>query len=573
MKSKLALAVGLLCCGTLCAATPTPPKADSIFPLGGKPGSNFEAVIRGAALRDAYAIWFEGGGATAKVIAVEPEPGAGDAKRKPGDLLRVDLQLDASLKDSYRSFRILTPGGVSNALRIYTHPEPSLPEAPGPHDVARQAQPLPSLPVAVHGRIAEVGEVDFYSFRVAAGEELTFRTMSSDALDPGLALYKLTGSWFDSDRPTRLAFADEPVSYPNLSTEATLRYRFAEAGEYLVRVNGFWGHGGAGQEYTLRVVRGSDPGLPAAADASPSDASPDPAQWTERRWTRQITTDRMAQLWARALPSLAAAAKPIPVVDADAEPTALPVVPPKIQLPALVTGAIERPGDIDRVKFAVKEGDKLTFEVETPDKTVPLINPYLRVIDSEGVEAFTNIFSMVNSNGNASKQIHPKTQYAFPRGGEFTLEIRDITAAYGDARMRYKVLVRPQVPHLGEVKVNVDCLNLEPGKAQKVSIVTDQEEGFDGYVILSMEGLPEGIRVVTGTEVEPDSPPQPPMGKRERFTTKSKKATLVLAPDHAAPATRVPVMGRIYAQPVVKGELGTRILIKEIPVMVVKGTA
>ncbi len=554
----LAPSIGLLCCGALCAA---PPKADSIFPLSGKPGTTFEAVIRGAALKGAYAVWFEGTGASAKVIGVEPEPGAADAKRKPADLLRVEMRLDATMEGSYRSFRVLTPGGVSNPLRVFTHPEPSLLETASPHDLPRQAQPLPSLPVAVHGRIAEVGEVDYYSFRVAAGEELTFRTLSSDALDPGLSLYKLTGSWFDPDRPTRLAFTDEPVSYPDLSTEARLRYRFATAGEYLIRVNGFWGHGGAGQEYALRVIRD---------DTAPEIEST--SSWTERKWTRDLSTDRMRQLWSRALPSLAAAAKPIPVVDADAEPTTVPVEPSRIQLPALVTGAIERPGDIDRVKFAVKEGDRLAFEVETPDKTIPLINPYLRVLDSEGVEAFTNIYSQVNSNGNASKQIRPKTQYSFPRGGEFTLEIRDITASYGDRRMRYKILVRPQVPHMGEVKVSVDCLNLEVGKAQKVSIITDQEEGFDGYVIVSMEGLPEGVRAVPATEVDPDSPPQPPMGKRERFTTKSQKATLVvLAPDPAAPATRMPVMGRIYAQPVVKGELGTRVLVKEIPVMVVKG--
>ncbi len=559
MRSISAWLAAIAWCGALCAA---PPKADSIFPASGKPGAPFEASIRGSGLEGAYSIWFEGAGGSAKVIAVEPEPASSDPKRKPGSVLRVEMRLDESASGA-RSFRVLTPGGVSNALRIYPHPEPSLLETAAPHDLPRQAQPLPLLPVAVQGRIAEVGEVDFYSFRAAAGEELTFRTISSEALDPGLAIYQLTGSWFDPDRATRLAFTDEPVSYPNLSTEAVLRYKFDAAGEYLVRVNGFWGHGGAGQEYTLRVTRG---------DVERQDEAK-PREWTERKWTRPLSGDRMRELWARALPSLAAAAKPVPAVDADAEPTTAPVEPQKIQLPTMVTGAIERPGDIDRVRFAVKEGERIALEVETPDKTVPLINPYLRVIDSEGVEAFTNIYSTVNSNGNASKQIHPKTQYSFPRGGEFTLEIRDITASYGDKRMRYKVLVRPQAPHMGEVKVSVDCLNLEAGKAQKVSIVTDQEEGFDGYVIVSMEGLPEGVRAVPATEVDPDSPPQPPMGKRERFTTKSQKATLVLAPDASAPATRTPAIGRIYAQPVVKGELGTRILVKEIPVMVVKGAA
>jgi hypothetical protein len=44
----------------------------------------------------------------------------------------------------------------------------------------------------------------------------------------------------------------------------------------------------------------------------------------------------------------------IPVVDADAEPTSVPVEPPESPLPALVVVTIERPGDIDLVRFSVK---------------------------------------------------------------------------------------------------------------------------------------------------------------------------------------------------------------------------
>jgi len=104
-------------------------------------------------------------------------------------------------------------------------------------------------------------------------------------------------------------------------------------------------------------------------------------------------------------------------------------------------------------------------------------------------------------------------------------------------------------------------------------VITDQEEGFDGFVILSVEGLPEGVRATPGTEVEPDSPPQESMGKRERFTTKSQKATLILFADPAAASMKTPVVGRVFAQPVIKGKLGDRIFVKAIPIFVVKGAA
>ena len=266
----------------------------------------------------------------------------------------------------------------------------------------------------------------------------------------------------------------------------------------------------------------------------------------------------------------AAATDEVPIVDADAEPTQVPVEPPLIPVPALVVGTIERPGDIDRVRFAAKEGDKLILEIETPAKSTPLMNPYLRVVDADGVEAFTNVYSNVNANGNISKQNQSKTAFAFARDGEFTLEIRDITASYGDSEMRYRVLVRPQVPHMGEVHIEQDRLNLVAGRAKKLSIITDQEEAFDGFVVLSIEGLPNGVRSVMATEVEPDSAPPFSLGKRERFTTKNKKATFVFLSQRDTPVTRMPVSATIYAQPVVEGQLGARIPVKELLVMVVR---
>lgn len=528
-----------------------PPKTESIFPVSGRPGTEFDAQIRGTNLREAHAVWFEAPGASAEIAKVETDP-----KRKNAEILHVRLRLDANFRRG--TFRIVGPNGLSNALPIASHAEATIQEAVGSRDLPTQAQRIEALPAAIQGRIAESGEVDYYAIRVQAGETWTFETITSELLDAAISIYKPGGSWFDPDRPKRIAFTDEPVSYPNLTTEASLRYRFDNAGEYFVRVNGFWGHGGPGQEYTLRIHKG-DPAKPEKS-----------ARWAERSWTREVNADRMTALQARALPAIA---KSIPIIDADAEPRETPVTPPTIPLPALVTGAVERPGDIDRVKFSVKEGDRLAFEIETPEKTLPLLNPYLRIVDAEGVEAFTNIISSVNSNGNASKQIRPKTQYSFPRGGDFTLEIRDITASYGDPSMRYKVLVRPQVPHMGEVKIAADVLNLEAGKAGKLSVVTDQEEGFDGFVIVSIDGLPEGVRATPGTEVEPDSPPQESMAKRERFTTKSQKATLILYADPAAATMRVPIVGRVFAQPVINGKLGDRIFVKEIPIFVIKGAA
>jgi hypothetical protein len=580
----LALLPGGAC---LAAAAPAEPQIISVYPIGGQPGGTFRAVIRGNDLGATSGLWFEDEGLQASVVGVEAEPPQDPKSKraKPVDLLHVEFRLAPAVRPGVHALRVITPGGLSNPIELRVHDQPSGLENAEPHDLPRQAQPIGPLPAAVHGRIHEVGEVDYYSFQVEAGEELVFQTFSSEALDPALSLYELTGSWFDPDRATRLAFHDEDVAYPDLPTEAMLRYRFEKPGGYLVRVNGFWGHGGPDQVYVLLVSRAS-----AKEQETPADNKKGMNGWSERTWTRKLDAGRMLQLWSRAVPELApqqgdqagdesspgaavAAIQEIPMINADAEPNSAPVAPPVIQLPALVVGTVEHPGDIDRVRFSVKEGDRLAFEVETPGKTVPLMNPFLRVVDSDGVEALTNIHSWINANGVVAKQIQPKTQYAFPRDGDFTLEIRDITANYGDGEMRYRVLVRPQVPHVGEVHVAQDRLNLIAGEAQKLSVVTDQEEGYDGYAILTIEGLPEGVRAVMATEVEPDRPPPFNDGKKERFTTKSQKATFVFLSEPDAPATSSPVKGRVFAQPVVDGKLGPRILAKELWIMVLRQPA
>ena len=242
--------------------------------------------------------------------------------------------------------------------------------------------------------------------------------------------------------------------------------------------------------------------------------------------------------------------------------------PVRITLPTLLTGVLQRPGEIHRVRFSAALGDRIALEVETPDKTVPLFNPYLKLVDADGVEVVTNVHSYLNSNTEIQKQIHPKTTHAFPRAGEFTLEIRDITATYGDERMSYRVLVRPQVPHMGKIHVEDEVLNLEAGRAGTVNVITDQEEGFEGAIMLTMEGVPPGVEAMTATKSEPVQPPPINRGREDRYIARNQKATLLLVVSPDAPATARPVTVRVAARPVVEGLLGPVTPVKDLFVMV-----
>src|SRR5262249_16380766 len=133
--------------------------------------------------------------------------------------------------------------------------------------------------------------------------------------------------------------------------------------------------------------------------------------------------------------------------------------------------------------------------------------------------------------------IQAKTIYTFERDGEFTLQVRDITSQLGNPSFVYRVLVRYQIPHLGNVEVKEDHLNLPSGEARSFNVTTDQEEGYRGFVAISFENLPQGVQALPGTEVEPDRPPPPDQGKKERYVAKAQKATVMLVASENAPPT------------------------------------
>ena len=116
-----------------------------------------------------------------------------------------------------------------------------------------------------------------------------------------------------------------------------------------------------------------------------------------------------------------------------------------------------------------------------------------------------------------------------------------------------------------------DRVNLKRGSARKLTLITEQEEGFDGEIALSVENLPEGVDAYPGTDVEPDRGPPLDEGYKERFVPKTQKATLMLFARADAPLTRMPQFVRLRARPVIGGQPGELLRVREVLLMVVEG--
>jgi hypothetical protein len=617
--SSLLLIIGF----TLCTALPCPakdhpaklePKLTSVFPWGGQRGTVIRAEVRGESLAGAYSVWFDAGSFKSRLLKVEEvppdiprQPIGTEPPKNPPHYYRVTMEVSipASAATGVYDLRLVTPHGLTNSIRFPVLEQPVILEAPGSHQTIDDAQPI-TVPVIVNGRLSKPGELDYYSFHAHKSQELEFEAIPgenlgkiivSDIFDPQLALFRPGGSWFDPRRPTQLLF-DEQRNSTLIPVEAKGTYRFDADGEYFIQVSGMYGSGCLDCSYQLRIVPKQELSV-LTAETHPVDKD-----WVERSFDRPLTDRWLMALNSRVgeagtlsaslqkpatvagVGSIDAGAiaethagsrpplHPLEMVSTDATDSLHP--PPLISIPSEIEGTIDHPGAVERYRFTVKPGEKLAFEIQTPEMQPPQFNPRFAVVDSQNHELFSSVHrsvSLFNANADRHpylKAVDPKVLYTFEKGGEYVLRISDVTSRFGEPDFRYKLLVRPQVPHVGEVTISEgDHLNLIRGEAVKLTITTAYEEGFSGQLSFAFAGLPEGVQVSPGAELSDNKAPVDIDQQPDMVAPRLQKTTVIVLAQPNAPLTTVPRVVHVSCQPILDGKVGAKMEVHDIPVMVV----
>ncbi|MEO8130368.1 MAG: hypothetical protein ABJF23_00040 [Bryobacteraceae bacterium] len=527
------------------AAEPSPePKITSIYPFGAQMGRTYQATVRGSKLKDARSLWFPKAGIQARVLNVTSP----DATQ---DVLLAELTVDGNASAGRHAFRVVTPAGVSNEIALEV-------SSAGSNTETAADEPISKFPATIEGRIAQPGAVNSYPISVQPGQTVTFEVHSGyRELDPSIAIAERSGSWFDPQRVNRIAFNDEPLFFPGLSTNARLVHRFDRAGTYVVQVASASGQGSPDHVYELRMI----PGVTPAPDLHPHWTD----LWEERQFTRAMGSHWLSQIAARG--SEGAGPKDVESFRAVKEGAAtIPVLTP----PGLVEGRIAQPGEAHVIQVKVDKAQDLAIEIETPEATMPRFNPVVRLTESNGNEIVTDVYTKLNNNGlYMMKMIEAKTVFSLGAPGVYTLQIRDITTDRAGADFAYRVLIRPQIPHIGKVTCSEDRLNLQPGASKTLTVTLEREEEFGGVVALAADNLPPGVTALPAMEKPVERPPLPNGGRLERYVPKPQTASLLLVTSPDAPVSEQPVVIHVTARPIVNGRLGNPIPVGDLPVMVI----
>ena len=578
-----------------------------MFPLGGQQGTMVEAEFRGKHLDQVYAVWVKSDALEARIksaeeikndlnAAMETDPSGKEKDNSPDYRVLVQINIDSAAPVGLHPLRLVSPRGITNAVDFRVVDQPVIVETGAPDHSTLEVS-LARQPMIIEGRLAEPGEVDSYSFHALEGQNVSLEVLRAQGFEIRLALYHSKGSWLDPERPTRILF-DEERSSDLMPLRSKGTHRVTRTGRYAVEVSSLFGKGHPNFSYELQVSAGNQ--MKGSQKVKPTEK-----EWRNQAFDRKVGYDWLIFLHARApersknsqtrvaracsseasntiqLPGKEAIEEAEelarPLLLRESEPNDLEEKALSVSVPAVIQGAIDRPGDIDIYQFQVEAGQKLAFEIETPEAGPPHFNPRIGVVDSRDHELFTNVHQQISLYNNNAKEQHyfkslePKVIYSFDGGGQYFLQVRDITSRYGGSNYTYRVLIRSQIPHVGEVVLEqADHLNFIRGRTKKLTIVTSREEGFTGDVSFSFGGLPPGVEVFPAAEVKNDRTPTDIPVKPELILPKTQETTIILLATDAASLTRMPLLIQVHCQLIVNGKPGSNLLVREIPMMVVE---
>ncbi|HMF19320.1 MAG TPA: c-type cytochrome domain-containing protein [Gemmataceae bacterium] len=205
---------------------PSPPEVTNISPTVGQRGKSIRVVFQGKNLDEIQAIAIHHAGAKAAQLSAA----------KDGTDLEAEVVFPANTPAGMYQITLENKAGKSAPISFTVDLFPLIQEQE-PNDSPGSGQRL-KLPASVSGTIARAGDVDYFRFDVAKGQQLGVQILTSSVgskLDPYMQLI--------SDRGTIVAESGDGI----------LGYTFPQAGTYALGVRDRELRGGANMHYRLHL--------------------------------------------------------------------------------------------------------------------------------------------------------------------------------------------------------------------------------------------------------------------------------------------------------------------------------
>ncbi len=543
----LSLVSGLLLCGSAAAQPQQPgsalpnPRLSTLVPAGGKAGTVVEVAFTGTDLEEPQALLFSHPSIKAEPI-VPPLPPPPDPKKPPTKpappvaVTKFKVTIGADAPPGLHDARLVNKWGISNARAFVVGDLPEVLEKEPNNDV-EQAQRI-ELNSTVHGAITAPTDVDYFVFAAKKGQRVVVSCLASSIdsrLTPGLELYDARGKRLGSNRPGN-------------GSDALTDFVVPADGDYYVRLFEFTHTLGTPEHFyrlTVSTAPWIDAIFPAAVEPGKATqvtvygrnlpgGQPDPAAVVDGHPLDKITVTVTPPADPQAAHRLAFSGHIPPTTAAlngfeyrvrndtgssnpflitfarapvvlEVEPNDTPDKAQKVTVPCEVVGRIDRQNDRDWYSFTAKKGAVLNFDLlsdrlgaETDMKLllrnpatkadiVELDDPPPAQPDAAGLKFF------------ARSADPPTYKFTVPADGEYQVMVTSqIANNLHGPRCFYRLRIAPEQPDFALVvmppdHVRPDSGNLLQGGNESFTVIAFRQDGFNGDVALSVEGLPKGV--------------------------------------------------------------------------------
>jgi hypothetical protein len=423
-----------------------------------------------------------------------------DAKPNPAQV-RLKLTVDGTVPPGIYPIRLATEDGVSPPLFFHVDVFPDVNEIEDNSTLAK-AQKI-TVPAVVNGQCAG-GDIDFFRFPAKKGQRLVVETISARLGSGVLPQLRLT------DARGRFLAADDTQA---LGGDCRLWIKAPEDGEYIVEISDSRYRGAAPPHYRLKiadydfadevfplggrrgdtvefVLRGGNLGREVRVRRTLSPAPPaGPAP-------ARIALDLGDALPPGMLPPTIALGD-LPEITLPAQngkaPAEVEVTPP-----LTVNGRSAEKGAVQRLRFAVKAGERYRLAVQA-DALGSALDGVLRVSDQGGKQLalVDDVDVPPPAPGlQATKSPDPALEVTVPPGvTALKVELRD--GRYrGGINFGYRLTIEPAVPDFLLQQV-LSEVNVPRGGTVALTVPVTRR-GYNGPIQLGLPALPAGWSVQGG---------------------------------------------------------------------------
>jgi hypothetical protein len=512
-----------LAASALCFAQPV---ITDLQPRGAQKGRPFTLKVIGRELSDG-----------AKVESTLPATFTplGPEKGVMGALFLVEPSADWNT--GVYPIRVVTPDGISNVqlFAVGTFPEYVEDESrpgslPNSNDTIETAQPLPSPPLTVSGKL-DGPERDVYRISAKKGEKRVIEVEArrcGSAIDPVIELEDASGKLLARTEDARL-----------LGLDSRMNVTFPRDGFYYVVVHDARFSTQKANFYRLKI----------GSYAYPEEVFPlggrrgETVQVTlgQQKLTADLTKAAPGQQQTFInLPDSPALPVPFAIGD-DPE-----VVEPadSVPVPVTINGRLAKPGESKHYKIGVTPGDTLTVRVDARDLGTSKLMAVISAFDEKGTklgqagdEPLAEDVYNINQSRTAGD---PELRFHVPPDVHTVeLAIEDL-ARRGGPGYAYRLNVKPIAQDI-RVMLATPYVNVPSAGSAVVPVIVERH-GYDGEVRLRVANPPPGLRAEGG--YVPAIPPA-----KEKNQLRSSEGVLILTADEGAhfPASELTVEGVVDA--------------------------